>query len=688
MKFVAGVFLLCCVLPLTQCRSGDQPTTSQLLAEADGQGLDWYEATRIRGLAPTRSCQDFKSKTGIQVITRDSDGQAQSVRLTVLSDNPGNKIYVIGDFNQWGDSADESHRLLPASEGYFSNTIDGLKHGDQYRFLVNGKQLLDPSAALFTTKEFLQAQGLPAAPAFLNSVFWDFDRPGAFHPSLASVDLREQPLIIAESEVYALAEKWPVAEQVGPKTMFSTYAFIATSGIISELKGMGYNAIEFLPFNASVDGDHWHYRYQVFGLFAPESRYGTPDDFARMVEAFNQAGIAVIMDAVVGHYPYEANAGARSLAPIGQHNWKKADGGTLYGAHPSPWNTNRYDYANPYIRRFLTDSVMNMMCRFSISGIRFDNLDGIKDYAGPGGGGPDFLRLLVDELRAYRPESLLIGEMFFGNNNVMRRKDQGGYGINFRTHSDYFDFLMHNMKKPTESVDIERLRNAIRNPWIWKEAARVQYVTNHDEAANGRGDTATGKYVATLLGGGSWYYAEKKTLAFGSITMLSGSAYLDMPQMRLLQEGSFNKNSFVQWSLRKKTSQRQVFNYFTKLSHYIKNNQAFAFHNFHPNIENHVDNAAGHKIISVFRRDKATGKTIFAITNLGHQGFADYRFGVHKNGTYKIVLNSDHKNFGGSGKLEASGVTTIQASDQGMHGKSHSLGIPWLGPYSTVVVEQ
>src|ERR1039457_1035068 len=97
-----------------------------------------------------------------------------------------------------------------------------------------------------------------------------------------------------------------------------------------------------------------------------------------MVDTFNKAGIAVIMDSVVGHYPYNGNVGNRALFPVGIHNWKKENGQNLFGDQESPWKTNRYDYNNPWVRRFLIDSIMTNLKNYGISGIRFDNLDGIK----------------------------------------------------------------------------------------------------------------------------------------------------------------------------------------------------------------------------------------------------------------------------------------------------------------------
>lgn len=678
------------LLLLLVCGACRTPSHSSKVLEVETPAdteLSRYEQVRIRGLAAAKSCGTFTAAEGI-AVTRRENGEAAEGTIRVLVDNPTSEVFIIGDFNQWGATKTAADRLKPVDgTPYFEGKVRVLKHKMEYRLLVNGEPLLDPSASMFSTASSREENGQAPTPAYLNSIFWDFGRQNAYVAGVPSVDLRSKPLIIAESEVLELSRQWKYQGVAGPKKLHDTYRFVAESGIVKELNQAGYNAVEFLPFNTSMDGDHWHYRYQVYGLFAPDSRYGNPDEFAMMIDAFNKAGIAVIMDAVVGHYPYQGNDGIRDLSKVGLHKWKLPSGEPLFGSVQSPWGTNRYDYANPAVRRFLSDSILSMMCRYGISGVRFDNLDGIRLYEGAGGGGPDFLKELMTEIRSYRPESVLIAEMFFGYDGVMKRLDQGGFGIGFRTHSDYFDFLKDNMQKPTELVDMDRLRNAIRGPFEWKEAPRVQYATNHDEAANPR-DGATGKYLATLLNSGSWYYVERKTTAFGALTMLSSSAYLDMPQMRLLQEGSFNDNSAVEWGLKDIESQKNVYTYFADLSKLVRDQPAFAFHNYDADIENHVDTEDGRRIISVRRKDNATGKTFFGIINLSHVGTANYKFGVNATGAFKMALDSDAKAYGGTGELAKrlqSGV--ILANGPAMHGKSASVVLPYLAPYAAVVLE-
>ncbi len=649
-----------------------------------------YEAIRVIGLKPTKDLKEFIPKQGISVAQRDGDGRPSHVVIRVLAGYPNAEIFVIGDFNDWGERDLDRYKLEQVEQNqfgtYYEGDIPGIKHGMQYRLLVDGQQLLDPAGHLLTTPEYFDLVGLKSEQPYLNCVFWDFEGPEVrMNPMEQVVDLREKPVVIGETEVYAVAAKWTFEGKQGPSNKNKTYRFIAESGLIQELARIGYNSIEFLPFNASIDGDTWNLRYQVVGTFAPDSRYGTPSDFAAMVGAFKKEGIGVIMDAVLGHYPFQGNTGVRDVGPIGLHKWKKDKNGSdygdnlLYGGNKSPWNTYRYDYTNPNIQRFLIDSVLFMVKYYGVSGIRFDNLDGVRFE----GGGEDFLKILVEEIRSYRPEMLLVGEMFFGESRVFQSLDKGGMGFNVRTHSDLFDFFKDNLLKRTEEIDMQMLRDAIRNLWDWKEAPRLHYLTNHDEASNGR-QGATGQYPASLIGGDA-YHQKKKIIAFGSAALFSGSYFMDMPQMRLLQQGTFYSNPVVAWDLRGNSDTKEIYDYYAAATKYYQKNPAFAFLNYHTNIENHTDNSAGNKVISFERVNFEMGKYTYIVVNLGHNKFQGYRIGAGKNGAYTIKLDSSH--LPGFCQDREEGCGTVNSDGKGEHGKAYALEIPTLNDYSVVVLE-
>jgi 1,4-alpha-glucan branching enzyme len=627
--------------------------------------LNQYQSIMDIGKVPTSDISKFAPQTGIFILKRDDQGNPTHAKIRVLVNNQSAHVEVTGDFNNWG--REEKLVLIPDEDPqYFVGMIPNLRHGMAYRLIVDGRSVLDPSSLAYSSD------------SALNSIFWDIEGKGRANSSVPLIDLRRSAVSITEIDVASLVQKWPNKNQLGPANRAGTYKFVSDSGVIQKLKQWGINAIEFLPTTASVDEEVWPARYLSYGLFAIDGRWGSPKEFAGMIDQFHQNGIAVILDAVIGHFPHSGNKGARDLSAIGPSVWRKGDGRPLFGEIPSPWNTTRYDFANPYVRRFITDSIINMIKYYHIDGIRIDNWGGIQGLPG----GRQFLQDLNSEIKSYAPHVLINAEAFGGDNSLTRRIDEGGFGANFHNDGDFFfNFIAEDAKKRTEELDMAKIRGLLRDPWGWNEMATLRLITNHDEASNDTGK-ANGAYFATVLTGGEWKYIEGKVRAFASLAMLSGSYYLDMPQLRLLQQGTYLKNPAIDWSLLQLDSQRQMSEFFADLSQYFISQKAFAFYNSHANFENHTDFA--NKVISIERIDFQTGKKIYAVINLGHFDLTDYRFGVETSAQFKAVIDSDSNRYGG--KNRNTGEWLAQSSE--LHGKSHSLQIPHLPPYGVIVLEQ
>ena len=68
---------------------------------------------------------------------------------------------------------------------------------------------------------------------------------------------------------------------------------------------LGFTHVEFLPISEHPFDGSWG--YQPTGMFAPTSRFGSPADFAHLVDACHRAGLAVLIDWVPGHFPDDAH---------------------------------------------------------------------------------------------------------------------------------------------------------------------------------------------------------------------------------------------------------------------------------------------------------------------------------------------------------------------------------------------
>jgi 1,4-alpha-glucan branching enzyme len=648
--------------------------------------LDIFEAAHILSLPQTG--QAHVSEFGWKVVQRNQQGRVVKAELAVLVDNPGydGQIFVVGPFNNWGKSPRSQDALhpIPGKTQIFSAVVDGLSDGMPYRISLNGHQILDPSAPMFTTPGFLTRSSEIQQGTSLNSVFYDIHDPSHYQTQTEFIDISARPNLISEVELHSLIAKFRAANgQLGPRMTAETYRFVAESGVVAKLKDAGYTAVEMLPLNQSIDGDAWNLRYQIYGLFAPDSHYGNPSEFKMMVDEFHKNGIAVIMDSVISHFPYKGNTGERALDGIGLDQWFKADGSKLFVGPLSPWGTYRYDYSNPYVRRFLIDSVQFMMSEYKVDGIRVDNADGIVTTQG----GVDFLRELVVGIRQVNPRALVIAEAFFPPSTLLHRTDQGGFGFNTRNNSNLFELWKKSLQGPTEDIDLSVIGGLLRSVFDWREVPMLSYLSNHDEAANGRGGL-TGAYPASLLGGDA-YYAFSKTKAADAYNMLSGAYHISIPQAHMMQTGTFYSNPEIDWSLTTLGGRsQQLWDVFSALAKYIQARPGyFNFASLSRDIENHIDNV--NKVISLKRRDPLTGKVLYALINLGHLRIADYAFGIERQSSFRLLFDSERIEFGGSQELTNQlSRKLISTLPLGEHGKPFSLRVPVVAPYSVSIFEE
>lgn len=263
------------------------------------------------------------------------------------------EVAVIGSFNDWNKS---SHKLYPRwdKSGIWEGFIPGLGVGELYKYHIKGYK------GLVTEKGDPFAMHWEKRPA-TSTITWDFQ-----------YEWNDEEWMKKRKKHNALDAPWSVYEvhlaswmrpDPGNEESYNSYQQMAEL-LVPYVKEMGFTHVELMPVMEHPFDGSWG--YQCTGFFAPTSRFGTPEDFAFLVDTFHQAGIGVILDWVPSHFPYDAHG---LFMFDGTHTYEYAD--MRKGYHPD-WNSYIFNYKRGEVKSFLISSARFWFDVFHIDGIRVD----------------------------------------------------------------------------------------------------------------------------------------------------------------------------------------------------------------------------------------------------------------------------------------------------------------------------
>ncbi|HEY9116340.1 MAG TPA: 1,4-alpha-glucan branching protein GlgB, partial [Roseivirga sp.] len=261
------------------------------------------------------------------------------------------KVQVIGDFNFWNGDGYELYPRWDGS-GIWEGFIEGLGKGTVYKYKIHSNNF---GQVLEKGDPFAIHWEVPPKTA---SIVWDLDykwKDSKWMKARKEKNALDRPFSVYEVHLGSWKRK-ANGESLSYKEL--------STELVDYVKDMGYTHVEFLPVMEHPFFGSWG--YQCTGYFAPTSRFGTPEDFMAMMDAFHKADIGVILDWVPSHFPNDAH-GLYNFD--GTHLFEHAD--PRQGYHPD-WSSYIFNLGRNEVRAFLISSAAFWIDVCHADGLRVD----------------------------------------------------------------------------------------------------------------------------------------------------------------------------------------------------------------------------------------------------------------------------------------------------------------------------
>jgi len=595
------------------------------------------------------------------------DGKkVKGVRFAVYAPN-ARAVSVIGSFNDWDG---RRHLLNSGADGVWRLFVPGISAGDQYKF-----ELKDQGGTMLPHKSDPYGFFKEQYPSFASIVFdhEQYQWQDKKWRDRALPDWRQVPINIYE--VHAGSWRQADGQPLGWTGL--------TEQLIPYVVDMGYTHIELLPVSEYPFDGSWG--YQPVGLFAPTSRFGTPDEFKAFVDACHQANIGVIVDWVPAHFPAD------------EHGLAKFDGTALYeysdprrGWHPD-WNSYIYDYGRHTVCDFLISSAVAWLEYFHIDGIRVDAVASMLylDYSRESGewvpnvdGGNhnyeaiEFVKRFNETVYSLHPKVITIAEESTSFDGVTRPVFAGGLGFGFKWNMGW----MHDSLQYLQHDPIHRRYHHGEITFSMVYAYSENYVLplSHDEVVHGKGS------IIGRMPGDEWQQVANLRAFYGYMFCHPGKK-LNFMGNEFGQGAEWSHTRSLDWHLLQYEKHSGVQSMFKDLNHLYANEKAL--HQLDCDPEgftwlNHDD--ADSSVISFARFSPGREEILIVVTNFTPVPHEFYRIGVPESGYYEVIFNTDAGVYNGSNFDMGAGFNSFNES---RNGQSFSVEVR-LPPLATVVMKK
>jgi 1,4-alpha-glucan branching enzyme len=588
-------------------------------------------------------------------------GRKKGHRFTVWAPR-AREVFLVGDFNQWDSVSLPMKRI--GTSGLWQIIITTAEEYDKYKYRIIAedgevRMKADPFGFHMDTRPLTDSKIFDIKGYQWNDREWMKKR---------GKKLYTRPISIYEVNLLSWRQK-------EGNIQFS-YIELARE-LVKYVKKMGFTHIEFMPLSEHPLDASWG--YQITGYYAPTSRFGNPKDLMFLIDQCHQNDIGVIMDWVPAHFCKDDYGLARFDGTYLFESLDKAK------AENEQWGTLNFDYTKPEVFSFLISNAMYWHDYYHIDGLRMDAvaymlyLDfGGKDIRNSFGGREnleaiEFIKRLNSVVFKHYPDTMMIAEESTAWPKVSHPVDEGGLGFNFKWNMGWMnDILKYMALDPIYRKDHH---GALTFSMMYAFSENFILPFSHDEVVHGK------KSMVEKMPGS---YEQK----FANLRLLYQYMFAH-PGKKLLFMGNeiaqfleWREYESIEWQLLDLEPHKLMQKFVSDLNGlYRDETTLYELDTTYDGFQWIDHSNSQESIISFERLDKA-GERLICIFNFTPVPRPAYPIGVLEEGTYRTVLTSDHKRYGGSTER----VKRYKAKPESFHGRDLSIRID-LPPLAAIYLK-
>lgn len=597
---------------------------------------------------------------------REMDG-VKGVSFAVWAPN-AKRVSVVGGFNNWDGRVNPMRKHI--SCGVWDIFIPGIQEGEIYKYEVKTQNdyILTKSDPVG-----FYAEKRPHTASIVYNIDrydWSDEEWMKYRQEYNSFD---KPMSIYEVHLGSWRRK--------ENNEYLTYRELADT-LVPYVVNMGFTHVEFLPLAEHPLDASWG--YQVVGMFAPTSRFGTPDDLRYLIDKFHQAGISVIMDWVPAHFPKDGHG---LVEFDGTHLYEHAD--PRKGEHKD-WGTKIYNYGRTEVCNFLCASALYWLKEFHIDGLRVDAVASMLylDYSrNPGewipnqyGGNENleaisFLRKMNELVYGQCKGAFTCAEESTAWPMVSRPTSMGGLGFGYKWNMGWMNDTLRYISH--EPIHRKYHHGMLTFGLLYAFNENFILPISHDEVVHGKGS------MLSKMPGDEWQKFANLRAYYGFMYTHPGKKLLFMG-CEFGQDWEWNSEEGLRWFLLDYPMYKGMQNCVRDLNLMYKGNPSLYQIDFDYRGFEWIEHSnANDSVITYMRKGEKPGDYLIVACNFTPVVRNNYRIGVYEAGNYQEIFNSDDKNYWGSG-VKNEGF--MKAEDIGWNDKPRSINVT-LPPLATIVIK-